>query len=56
MGYPSTPFENLDEDAQDILLNGTGSTEINFRFESERGSIYQSRKPWKEYFLDLRDS
>jgi len=47
-GIDSTkPFEELDEDAQDILLNGTGSTEINFRFESERGSIYQSRKPWE---------
>ena len=44
---PSIPFGDLDDDAQDILLNGTGSTEINFRFESERGSIYQSRKPWE---------
>jgi len=51
---PSLPFQELDNDAQDILLNGSGSTEINFRFESERGSIYQMVKPWEGVLPRLR--
>ncbi len=43
----SLPFQELDDDAKEILLNGSGSTEINFRFESERGSVYQMVKPWE---------
>ena len=42
------PFGDLDEDSKDIILNGSGSTIINFEFISETGSLYQYNKPWEE--------
>ncbi|MDP6334299.1 MAG: excinuclease ABC subunit UvrA, partial [Candidatus Poseidoniaceae archaeon] len=47
------PFSQLDEDAQDILLYGSGSTEIYFQFNSEKGSVYQMTKPWEGVFNKL---
>tara|TARA_B100001750_G_scaffold244666_3_gene262534 strand:- start:4962 stop:7943 length:2982 start_codon:yes stop_codon:yes gene_type:complete len=47
------PFSKLDEDSKDILLNGSGSTEIVFKFESEKGSKYQIVKPWEGVFNTL---
>ena len=41
------PFELLDEDEQDILLHGSGSTIIHFEFTSENGSQYKYSKPWE---------
>ncbi len=41
------PFSELDEDSKDILLNGSGSTIINFEFKSESGSQYKYSKPWE---------
>ena len=41
------PFGDLDEDSKDIILNGSGSTIINFEFISETGSLYQYNKPWE---------
>ena len=41
------PFGMLDEDEQDILLYGSGSTIINFEFISENGSEYKYSKPWE---------
>ena len=40
-------FQKLDEDSQDILLNGSGSTPINFEFNSDGGSSYKMAKPWE---------
>jgi excinuclease ABC subunit A len=42
-----TPFSDLDEDAHDILLYGSGSTSINFEFTSKKGSTYQICRPWE---------
>lgn len=54
-GIPSnTPFGELDEDAKDILLHGTGSTAINFEFTSEKGSAYQMTRPWEGVFARIR--
>jgi len=54
-GIPSdTPFGELDDDAQDILLNGTGSTSINFEFRSKSGSSYRMVRPWEGVFARLR--
>ena len=54
-GIPSdTPFGELDDDAQDILLNGTGSTSINFEFRSKSGSSYNMVRPWEGVFARLR--
>ena len=50
------PFMELDEDAKDIILNGSGSTEITFKFESEKGSVYQMVKPWEGAFNRLMRS
>ena len=47
------PFSELDEDAQDILLYGSGSTSIYFQFNSEKGSVYQMTKPWEGVFNKL---
>ena len=47
-GINSTiPFGELDDDAQDILVHGSGSTIIHFHYESERGSSFSSSKPWE---------
>jgi len=47
-------FGELDEDAQDILLHGSGSTEINFNFVSQKGSSYRMVRPWEGVFARLR--
>ena len=45
-----TPFEELSEDSQDILLYGSGSTIIDFTFTSKRGATYNMRRPWEGVF------
>ena len=41
------PFKLLSDDEQDILLHGSGSTVINFHFESDNGSVYKMNRPWE---------
>jgi len=41
------PFGLLDEDEQDILLYGSGSTIIHYEFRSDSGSEYKYSKPWE---------
>ncbi len=41
------PYEDLDEDHRDILLHGSGSTPIQFVYESKKGSTFRSFKPWE---------
>ena len=54
-GIPSdAPFGELDDDAKDILLYGTGSTAINFEFTSEKGSAYHMTRPWEGVFSRIR--
>ena len=48
------PFQELDEDDRDILMNGSGSTAINFQFTSQKGSSYRMSKPWEGVFARLR--
>jgi len=48
------PFHELDDDAQDILMNGSGSTIIHFEFRSETGSLYKYSKPWEGVFGRLQ--
>ncbi len=50
------PFGEMDEDDSDILLHGTGSTIINFEFNSEKGSSYRMARPWEGVFARLRRS
>ena len=50
----NTPFQDLDEDHKDILLNGTGSTTIGFHFQSDKGSSYRMNRPWEGVFSRLR--
>ncbi len=47
------PFQKLDDDARDILLNGSGSTPIKFEFSSEGGSTYKMAKPWEGVYSRL---
>ena len=35
-----TPFENLSITAQDVLLNGSGKEQINFKYLNERGTFF----------------
>ena len=54
-GIPSeVPFGELDEDAKDILLHGSGSTAINFQFNSDKGSSYNMTRPWEGVFARIR--
>ncbi|MEZ8009017.1 MAG: excinuclease ABC subunit UvrA [Candidatus Poseidoniaceae archaeon] len=50
----NTPFELLDDDDKDILLNGSGSTIINFHFESDNGSVYKMNRPWEGIIARLQ--
>ncbi|MEE2758698.1 MAG: excinuclease ABC subunit UvrA [Candidatus Thermoplasmatota archaeon] len=45
-----TPIRDLDEDARDILLWGSGSTSIQYEFTSKKGSSYQMNRPWEGVF------
>ena len=47
------PFEDLDEDSKDIMLNGSGGEVINFEFNSEKGSSYTMSRPWEGVFSRL---
>jgi len=47
------PFQELDDDERDILLNGSGSTPIKFEFSSEGGSTYKMSKPWEGVYSRL---
>ena len=54
-GIPTNiPFSDLDDDAQDILMNGSGSTIIHFEFTSETGSQYKYSKPWEGVYGRLQ--
>ena len=54
-GIPcNIPFSELDDDAQDIMMNGSGSTIIHFEFISETGSQYKYSKPWEGVFERLQ--
>ena len=54
-GHPTDiPFGELDDDAKDILLHGTGSTTINFEFSSNKGSTYRMIRPWEGVFSRIR--
>ena len=43
----TAPFELLNDDEKDILLYGSGSTIIHYKFTSESGSQYNYSKPWE---------
>ena len=47
------PFRDLNEDFQDILMNGSGSTSIKFEFTSDGGSSYKMSKPWEGVYSRL---
>ena len=48
-GYdPTIPFKEWDEEGKNIILNGTGSININFNIKGRKGkSNYSMRKPWE---------
>ncbi|MDP6870089.1 MAG: excinuclease ABC subunit UvrA [Candidatus Poseidoniaceae archaeon] len=48
------PFFELDDEAKDILMNGSGSTIIHFEFISETGSQYKYSKPWEGVYARLQ--
>ena len=54
-GIPTNiPYSQLDDDARDILMNGSGSTIIHFEFTSESGSQYNYSKPWEGVYARLQ--
>ena len=48
------PFGEMSEDDVDILMHGSGSTQINFVFTSQKGSSYRMMKPWEGVFSRLQ--
>ena len=48
-----TPFHLLNEDEKDILLFGSGTTSIQYEFNSKKGSSYQMYRPWEGVFSRL---
>jgi excinuclease ABC subunit A len=44
---PETPFEELDEAAQELLLYGSGEDEIEFRYVNERGHTVRRERPFE---------
>lgn len=54
-GIPTNlEFGSLNEDEKDILLYGSGGTQISFEFTSEKGSTYQMLRPWEGVFNRIR--
>tara|TARA_B100001996_G_scaffold71520_1_gene52462 strand:- start:1457 stop:3391 length:1935 start_codon:yes stop_codon:yes gene_type:complete len=54
-GIPTdVPFGEMSEDDVDILMHGSGSTQINFVFTSQKGSSYRMMKPWEGVFSRLQ--
>ena len=47
------PFSDLDKGSQEILLHGSGTTDIQFLFQNDRGSSYQMVRPWEGVFKRL---
>ena len=43
----SIPFNELDKKAKDIILNGSKSTSISFKYINERGDIMQRKHPFE---------
>ena len=48
-GYdPTIPFKEWDDNGRDLILNGTGSENIDFNIKGRKGrSNYTMRKPWE---------
>ncbi len=42
-----TPFKDLSKTTQDIVLNGTGKTEVEFRYLNDRGDIVKRAHPFE---------
>jgi len=42
-----TPFQNLSAAHQNIILYGTGDTEIQFRYENDKGSVFQNKRAFE---------
>jgi excinuclease ABC subunit A len=42
-----TPFEDLPEYIQKVLLNGSGKEDIPFRYLNERGTVYEKTHPFE---------
>ena len=54
-GIPTNlEFGSLNDDEKDILLYGSGGTQISFEFTSEKGSTYQMLRPWEGVFNRIR--
>lgn len=48
-----TPFENLTTDIQNVILNGSGKTEIQFKYTNDRGDIVIRRHPFEGIINNL---
>ncbi len=49
-----TPFENLPEQAQDVLLNGSGKEQIAFRYLNERGTFFSKTHTFEGILNNLQ--
>ncbi|SET36122.1 excinuclease ABC subunit A [Marinobacter segnicrescens] len=48
-----TPFENLPEDFQNVVLHGSGTEDIPFRYVNSRGHIMQKEHPFEGVLPNL---
>jgi len=49
-----TPFENLTEQAQDVLLNGSGREQIAFKYLNERGTFFSKSHTFEGILNNLQ--
>lgn len=48
-----TPFQDLSANIQDIILNGSGETEIQFKYTNDRGDVVLRRHPFEGIINNL---
>ncbi|NMP17112.1 excinuclease ABC subunit UvrA [Thalassotalea sp. Y01] len=49
----NTPFAALDDDVQNIILRGSGRTEIEFKYMNDRGDIVVRKHPFEGILVNM---
>ncbi|MDN3653655.1 excinuclease ABC subunit UvrA [Thalassotalea ponticola] len=49
----NVPFEQLDTDIQQIILNGSGKTEVEFKYMNDRGDIVVRKHPFEGILVNM---
>ncbi|MEW6997859.1 excinuclease ABC subunit UvrA [Colwelliaceae bacterium BS250] len=49
----NTPFDQLDADTQQIILNGSGEQEIKFKYMNDRGDVVVRKHPFEGILINM---